>query len=90
MTPKLTKELYDALQKNAGKPLDVQAEGDPTHQVYVVMTRQEFKRLIYGDSDLTADEMMAATAHLFNDPDGWGDPAMDVYDEQDDSSSAGT
>jgi len=54
------------------------------------MTRQEFKRLIYDDSDLTDGEMMAAAGHLFNDPDGWGAPEMDVYDEQDDSSPAGT
>ena len=80
MTPKLTKEIRDALQQNAGMPLDVEAEDDPTHQVYVVMTRQEFKRLIYDDSDLTADEMLAAAAQGIDDPDGWGASELDVYD----------
>lgn len=76
MTPKLTSELRDAVQQNAGKPVEVE---DDQHRVYVLMTRQEFQRVAYDDSDLTASEMEAAAAHGLTDGEGWDDPDMDSY-----------
>lgn len=60
MTPKLTNDLRDAVQQNGGA---IEAEDDQ-HRLYVVMTRQEFERVVYDDSDLTADEMLAAASQL--------------------------
>lgn len=57
MTPKLTNELRDAVQRNAGKAVEVE---DDQKRIYVLMTRQEFERIFYDDSDLTEGEMRAA------------------------------
>jgi hypothetical protein len=85
MTPKLIQDLREALQDSAGKPVEI--EDAQTHQVYVLMTRQEFQRLIYDDSELTEDEMQAAAASALADPEGWGAPGMEDYDRDDFGSS---
>lgn len=69
MTPKLIEELRDALQDNAGKPTEI--EDAQTHQVYVLMTRDEFRRLVYDDSDVTEEEMLAIAEAAFADLEGW-------------------
>ena len=58
MTPRLIRDLREALQDSAGKPVEI--EDPQTHQVYILMTRDQFQRLVYDDSDLTEDEMQAA------------------------------
>ena len=83
MTPKLTNELRDAVQHNAGK---VEVEDDQ-HRVYVLMTRQEFARVVYDDSDLTDDEMRAAAAQGLADDEGWHAPGMESYDQAEPDSS---
>ena len=50
----------------------------------VVMTvdaRQELQKLIYDDSEWTAEEMRAVTKRWLDDPEGWGAPGMEIYDE---------
>jgi hypothetical protein len=79
MTPRLIKDLREALQNTAGS---VEIEDPQTNQVYVLMTRHEFQRLIYDDSDLTVEEMEAAASTALADPEGWGAPGMDEYDAQ--------
>jgi hypothetical protein len=66
MTPRITNELRDAVQHNAGKPLEVE---DDQHQVYVLMTRDAFERVVYDDSDLSEYEMSAAAQLLVNEDD---------------------
>jgi hypothetical protein len=66
MAPNLIKDLREALQGNAGKPVEI--EDQQTHQVYILMTRHEFQRLVYDDSDLTDAEMLAAVANGLSDP----------------------
>jgi hypothetical protein len=78
MTPKLSNELRDAVQHNAGKPVEVE---DEQHQVYILMTRQEFARVVYDDSELTPDEMLTAAAQGLADDEGWNAPGMVVYDQ---------
>jgi hypothetical protein len=78
MTPKLIRDLREALQDSAGKPVEI--EDPQTHQVYILMTRDQFQRLVYDDSDLTEDEMRAAAGTALADPDGWGAPGMGRYD----------
>jgi hypothetical protein len=85
MTPKLINELREALKDSAGKPVEIQ--DTQTQQVYVLMTRQEFQRLVYDDSDLTAEEMQAAAGSALADPEGWGAPGMNDYDRLDTDSS---
>jgi hypothetical protein len=36
--------------------------------------------IIYDDSDLTPEEMMAAARLMLDDPEGWGAPGMEIYD----------
>jgi hypothetical protein len=83
MTPKLISDLREVMQDSAGQPVEIQ--DTQTQQVYVVMTRQEFQRLIYDDSDLTAEEMQAGSA--LADPEGWDAPGMKNYDRLDADSS---
>jgi hypothetical protein len=73
------------MQDSAGRPVEIQ--DTPTLQVYVVMTRQEFRRLVYDDSDLTAEEMQAAPGQALADPEGWDAPGMKDYDRLDADSS---
>jgi hypothetical protein len=84
MTPKLPNDLSQALAGNLGAPLEVE---DPrTQTVYVLLSREEFQRMLvrrYDDGDLSADEMLAAAARNLEDPEGWGAPGMDVYDRVD-------
>ena len=86
MTPKLINDLREALQDSAGQPVEI--EDPQTHQVYILMTRREFQRLIYDDSDLTEDEMQAAAGMAVNDPESWGAPGMEIYDHDDADSPA--
>lgn len=86
MTPKLINELREALADSAGKPVEI--EDPQTHQIYILMTRREFQRLVYDDSDLTEDEMQAAASRALNDPEGWDAPGMEAYDQDDANSSA--
>ncbi len=77
MSPKIPNEIREALDQQAGGPLELK---DDQNAVYVVMTRQKFQTLVYDDSELTPDEMMAAAAQSLDDPDGWGAPGMEGYD----------
>jgi hypothetical protein len=81
MTPKLIQDLREALQDSAGKPVEI--EDAQTHEIYVLMTRREFQRLVYDDSDLSEEEMRAAAAGALDDPDGWGARGMVSYDRHD-------
>jgi hypothetical protein len=57
---------------------------DPHGVPVVLMTvdaREELQKLVYDDSELTADEMRAAGREQLNDPAGWGAPGMGIYDE---------
>jgi hypothetical protein len=75
MSPKLIQNLREALQDTAGKPVEI--EDAQTHEVCVLMTRSEFRRLIYDDTDLTSDEMRAAAALGLSDAQGWNAPGME-------------
>jgi hypothetical protein len=85
MRPKLINDLREVMQDSAGQPVEIQ--DTQTHQVYVVMTRQAFQRLIYDDSDLSPEEMQAAAAPALADPEGWDARGMKDYDRLDSDSS---
>jgi hypothetical protein len=61
-------------------PLEVQ---DAAGRVYVVMTSEQFRKYVYDDSELAPGEMLAAAAAQLDDPEGWGAPGMDEYDQDD-------
>jgi len=51
----------------------------------VLMTvdaREQLGKVVYDDSEWSADEKMSVMAQQLNDPDGWGHPSMDVYDKE--------
>jgi len=79
MTDKLNEEIAQAVS-HQDRPLEVQ---DAAGKVYFVMTRQQFQKYVYDDSELTADEMLAAAASQLDDPEGWDAPGMDEYDPDD-------
>lgn len=50
----------------------------------VLMTlgaRQQLQKIAYDDSEWTDAEQNALMAEALNDPEGWGAPGMEVYDE---------
>lgn len=80
MTLKITDEIRTAIGQQPGRPVELR--DDETNTFYVLMTREQFQQLVYDDSDLTPDEMMAAAAQSLDDPEGWGAPDMEVYDTE--------
>jgi len=58
---------------------------EDSHGVPVVLmtvdAREELQKLIYDDSEWTEEEMRAVTQRWLDDPEGWGAPGMEVYDE---------
>ncbi len=55
-----------------------------THGVPIVLmtvdAREQLGRATYDDSEWSADEMMSVVSQKLNDPEGWGHPDMDDYD----------
>ncbi len=74
----LTDEQREALRQHPGGP--VEFRDDQSNTRYVLMSRQVFQSLVYDDSDLGADELLAAAAAVNRGLDGWDAPGMDVYD----------
>jgi hypothetical protein len=81
MTPRITID-DETLQRlrEAGK-----LRVEDTHGVPVVLmtldARQELQKQIYDDSEWTEEEMRAVIRPWLDDPDGWGAPGMQNYDE---------
>jgi hypothetical protein len=51
----------------------------------VLMTldaRQGLHKIVYDDGEWTEGEMLAVTAEQLDDPEGWGAPSMEVYDNK--------
>ncbi len=81
MTPKISldDETLEQLRRDGEVKLE-EAHGLPV----VVMTaaaREELQKLIYDDSEWTAEEMRAVAERWLDDPEGWGAPGMEIYDE---------
>ena len=79
MTAKLNEDIAEAVNRQ-DRPLEVR---DAAGRVYFVMTGQQFQKYVYDDSELTADEMLAAASSQLDDPEGWGAAGMDSYDQDD-------
>jgi hypothetical protein len=81
MTPKIT--LDDRTLERLRRDGEVKVQ-EVNGLPLVVMTtdaRQQLQKLIYDDSDWTADEMRTVTTQWLDDPEGWGAPGMEIYDE---------
>ena len=79
MTEQLNDQIAEAVS-HQDRPLEVR---DAAGKVYFVMTSQQFQKYVYDDSELTPDEMVAATMSQLDDPEGWGAPGMDDFDQDD-------
>jgi len=81
MTPRITIDDRTLEQLHEKGELRV----EDSHGVPVVLmtvdAREELQKLIYDDSEWTEEEMRAVTQHWLDDPEGWGAPGMEVYDE---------
>ncbi len=85
MSPKITNDQRNALRQEPDRPIEI--EDEQTQKLYVLMTRDLFRKLVYDDSDITPEEMMAAASEELNDPETWGAPGMEAYDQADQPSS---
>lgn len=81
MTPKISidDQTYSLLQQTG--ELFVQSNNGVPLVVMTVTAREELQKHVYDDGDLSAEEMSAVAARWLNDPQGWGAPEMDVYDQ---------
>lgn len=79
MSDKLDEQIAEAVSHQE-RPLEIR---DAAGKVYFVMTSEQFQKYVYDDSELSPDEMMAAAALQLDDPEGWGAPGMDDYDQDD-------
>ena len=81
MTPKLSNELAQALDAQGGK---LTVEHPVTGQRVVIIMGQrleeEMRKVLYDDSELSPEEMLAAAASTGQGESGWDAPGMDVYD----------
>ena len=59
---------------------------DETHGMPIVLmtvdARQRLEKAAYDAGDWSRDEMLSVAANALDDPEGWGAPKMDEYDEQ--------
>lgn len=72
-------EILERLQKE-GKLRVEDSSGMPV-VLMTVEAHQKLKEPIYDDSEWTEEEMRAAAADLLDDPEGWGAPGMEIYDD---------
>jgi hypothetical protein len=82
MTPRITIDDQTLEQLREKGELRV----EDTHGVPVVLmtvdARQELvEKLDYDDSEWTEEEMRAAGRDQLDDPEGWGAPGMEIYDQ---------
>ena len=81
MTPKLSNDLAKALDEHDGKlTLQHPVTGQPVVLIIGQRLEEEMRKILYDDSELTTDEMLAAAATASRGPDGWDAPGMDIYD----------
>ena len=81
MTPRITIDDQTLQQlRQAGELTVEDAYGLPV-VLMTVDARQELHKLVYDDSELTEQEMRAAGRDQLDDPEGWGAPGMEIYDE---------
>ena len=81
MTPKIS--IDDQTLQQVLREGELQVV-DPHGVPLVVMTvdaRQELQKVVYDDSEWTEAELRAAGRDQLNDPEGWGAPGMEIYDE---------
>jgi hypothetical protein len=81
MTPRIA--IDDQTLELVRREGELQVE-DPHGIPLVVMTvdaRHALHQVAYDDSEWTEEEMLAIAAQQLNDPEGWGAPGMEIYDQ---------
>jgi hypothetical protein len=82
MTPEISidEQTLERLRKEG--ELRVQdTHGVPVVLMTVDARQQLVEKLDYDDSEWTEEEMLAAASQQLNDPEGWGAPGMEIYDQ---------
>jgi hypothetical protein len=81
MTPKLSDDLAKALDQHGGKlTVTHPSTGEPVILIVSQRLDEEMRKVIYDDSELAPDEMLAAAAAANQGPEGWDAPGMEIYD----------
>jgi hypothetical protein len=81
MTPRLAIDDQTLHQLQEVGELRVETAAGVPLVVMTVDARADLQKAIYDDSDLTEAEMRAAGRDQLDDPEGWGAPGMEIYDE---------
>jgi hypothetical protein len=81
MAKKLPAEIGKLIQPQPGRVAEFEFEGDASNTIWVMMTREQMKQIVYDDDELSSNEMLASAATALDDPEGWGAPGMEVYDD---------
>jgi hypothetical protein len=82
MTVNLNDDLQQALEQQGDSPLEL--IHPKTKKVYFLVPAETYRKLSagYDGGDLSPDEMLAVAKKALDDPESWGAPGMDDYDEQ--------
>jgi hypothetical protein len=82
MTPRIS--IDDLTLQKLQKTGELRVE-DPHGVPVILMTvdarQQLVEKLDYDDNELAEEDMLATAAEQLADPEGWGAPEMDVYDQ---------
>lgn len=81
MTPKISIDEQTLEQVLKQGELQVEELHGVPLVVMTVDARQGLQKLVYDDSEWTPKEMQAVAEDWLNDPEGWGAPGMEIYDE---------
>ena len=81
MTPKITIDEQTLEQLRREGELQVEDSHGIPLVVMTVDVRRELHKVVYDDSEWTDQEMLAIAAKQLDDPEGWGAPGMEIYDQ---------
>lgn len=81
MTPRLAIDDQTLHRLQEEGELRVETAAGVPLVVMTVDARADLQKAIYDDGDLTEAEMRAAGRDQLDDPEGWGAPGMEIYDE---------
>lgn len=74
-------QTLEQLRKAGELTVEDAQHGVPVVLMTVDARQQLVEKLEYDDSEWTEEEMLAAAAEQLNDPEGWGAPGMEIYDQ---------
>jgi hypothetical protein len=81
MTPRISIDDETLKQLRALGELQVEVSHGAPVVLMTVDARRKLQTLVYDDSEWSETEMRAVAQRWLDDPEGWGAPGMEIYDQ---------